>query len=725
MRQAALFPALLFALLPLAFLAGIAAYQLTAALPDARIARAKTAASFEVLQAASRLLEAAQDAERGSRGYLITGNDAYLEPYLKAKAELPQLMANLSQALRDSPEQLQLLLPLQASLTTKMNAVASDIETYRARGYDAARAQVAMGFGLNSMRAIQANLAAITGAEKARLAARLEQGHEANRRVTMTFAAGSLISALALIAGAALLASAYRRAAVSEHTLQATLDSVREGVAAFDDNGRLRAWNMPFAGVLDLAPSLLKRGECIASGGGASPIAKELISRINDLDGAVRKSGRPALVSHTAASGKTLEVFHSRADDGYVCTILDVTDQRKAEEALRQAQRLESLGQMTGGVAHDFNNLLTIVIGSLGFLRRNIGSDARLTERIDMLEIAAERGARLTKQLLAFARRQPLRPEAVNPGQLMNEMMPLVRRAAGEEIVVESVVSGGLWNTTIDTSQFQAAVLNLVINSRHAMPQGGKLTIEAANAALDDAYAARNAGIEPGQYVLFAITDTGTGMDRETLARAMEPFFTTKPGGEGTGLGLAQVYGFVKQSGGHVKIYSEVGEGTTVKLYLPRSQGSVSRKHAKPAPPAAAGDETVLLVDDDEIVRATVASMLSDLGYKVLTAASGAEALALLEQGEKPDLLFTDVVMPGMGGRQLAERAVAILPSLRVLFTSGYTENAIVHNGRLDSGVYLLSKPYDRERLAAKLRKVLDGPGASRPAGKNGLAQGK
>jgi CheY-like chemotaxis protein len=395
---------------------------------------------------------------------------------------------------------------------------------------------------------------------------------------------------------------------------------------------------------------------------------------------------------------------------------LDVTERRQAEEALRQSQKLESMGRMTGGIAHDFNNLLTIIIGSLGLLRRAIGRDDKAQERIDMMSVAAERAARLTKQLLAFARRQPLQPEIVNLGQVMQEVLPLMRRAVGEAVIVECVSAGGLWNTTVDASEFQSAVLNLAINARDAMPEGGKLTVEMTNAALDDAYAARHAEVDPGQYVLFAITDTGKGMDEVTMARAVDPFFTTKAAGEGTGLGLPQVYGFVKQSGGHLKIYSEVGEGTTVKLYLPRNFGEETAQPGRVAALAVTGTETVLVVDDDEIVRTTVASMLEDLGYTVVVASSGREALAVLEKRGNVDLLFTDVVMPGaISGRQLAERAVEIVPKLRVLFTSGYTENAIVHNGRLDAGVELLSKPYGREQLAAKVRRVLDGvPGEPR-----------
>jgi signal transduction histidine kinase/CheY-like chemotaxis protein len=520
-----------------------------------------------------------------------------------------------------------------------------------------------------------------------------------------------VISTVALLAGAALLVLAYRRVAISEAALQSTLDSVREGVAAFDGNGRLRAWNALFAKLLDLAPSALHRGEPPIIDHATSAVAADILGRIADLDATARRTDRPALVTYEGPSKQTLELYHSRAADGAITTVLDVSEQRQTEQELRQAQKLESVGQMTGGVAHDFNNLLTIILGASSFLRPVLSGNAAALQRVNMLEIAAERGARLTKQLLAFARRQPLEPEIVNLASVMNEILPLVRRAVGEDIIVESVVDGGLWNTMLDAAQFQSAVLNLAINSRHAMPQGGKLTVELGNAALDDVYAARHAEVEPGQYVQFAITDTGVGMDAATRERAMEPFFTTRPAGEGSGLGLAQVYGFVKQSGGHIKIYSELGDGTTVKIYLPRSLAEAAPSLATRATNLAlTGTETVLVVDDDEIVRSTVSSMLEDLGYQVIAAANGREALTTLEQEPGVALLFTDVVMPDMGGRQLAEQAVKIHPELRVLYTSGYTENAIVHNGRLDAGVELLSKPYDRERLAAKVRKVLDAP---------------
>jgi signal transduction histidine kinase/CHASE3 domain sensor protein/ActR/RegA family two-component response regulator len=709
-------PALLFAAVPLLFIAGVVVFQLAINVPNDRVARADTVLSFNTIRGANAIDQAVQDAERGQRGFLITGRESYLEPYTSGKERLPQLMIDLQQATSGSPDQQQRLLKLQADVTTKMNELASTITAMRQQGYQAAKALVDTDLGRLSMEAVSTDLAAIMDAAEARLRTRIERADDAEERITETFVIASIAAVIALAAGAFLLARAYRRAAVSERMLQATLDSVREGVAAVDGLGGLRAWNSTFLSILGVAKDDVVRGAPLPLGELGS---NKLAARFRELEAEARTTGRPVLVEDEGERGASIEIFHNpTADGGHVTTLLDVTERRKADEALRQAQKLESMGRMTGGVAHDFNNLLTIIIGSLGLLRRAVGRDDQARERIDMMSVAAERASRLTKQLLAFARRQPLEPEIVNLDHIMHEVLPLVRRAVGESITVECVTTGGLWNTVVDASEFQSAVLNLSINSRDAMPEGGKLTIEMANAALDDAYAARHAEVEPGQYVLVAVTDTGKGMDTVTIARALDPFFTTKPAGEGTGLGLPQVYGFVKQSGGHLKIYSEVGEGTSVKLYLPRTFGQETIQPAHAGTLALTGSETVLLVDDDEIVRTTVESMLEDLGYTVVGAQSGAEALTVLERGVKVDLLLTDVVMPGaVSGRQLAERAVKIVPSLKILFTSGYTENAIVHNGRLDPGVELLSKPYGREQLAAKVRRVLDNaPKAPRQA---------
>jgi signal transduction histidine kinase/ActR/RegA family two-component response regulator len=700
--------ALLFAAIPLAFMAGVVLFQMLKYVPDAQEARAETLLSFMTVRSTSDVDQAVQDAERGQRGFLITGQDQYLQPYIEAKDRLPQLIIDLQSEVRGSPEQEHRVLKLQADVTTKMNELATTIATMRAQGYEAARNIVLTDLGRKSMEAITADLTEIMDAANQRLARRLALAGDAEERVTQTFVITSILAALALVVGAFLLARSGRRAAISEQDLQATLDSVREGVGAFDARGRLRAWNSSFVDMLGLAQDDLQRWAALPQGHGESGV---LVDRIRELAATMQATGHPGLAEHHGARGRSIEIFHNPGMDGdYVATVLDITERRKAEEAVRQAQKLDSMGRMTGGVAHDFNNFLTVIIGSLELLQRAIGRDEKARERIDMMRVAADRASRLTKQLLAFARRQPLQADIVNLGPVVQALLPLVRRAVGEEVLVECVIAGGLWNATVDSSEFQSAVLNLAINGRDAMPNGGKLTLELGNTALDDAYAALHAEVEPGQYVMFAVTDTGKGMDPVTMEHALDPFFTTKPPGEGTGLGLPQVYGFVKQSGGHLKIYSETGEGTTVKLYLPRN---IAQETIQPPPAVVAlavtGSETVLLVDDDEIVRATVATMLEDLGYIVLQAGGGAAALAVLKEGGNVDLLLTDVVMPGpIGGRQLAEQALAFDPRLKVLFTSGYTENAIVHHGRLDPGVELLSKPYGRDQLAAKVRRVLD-----------------
>jgi PAS domain S-box-containing protein len=379
-----------------------------------------------------------------------------------------------------------------------------------------------------------------------------------------------------------------------------------------------------------------------------------------------------------------------------------------AEEALRMAQKMEAIGKLTGGVAHDFNNLLQVIGGNLQLLAKDVAGSEKPEQRVRNALAGVARGANLASQLLAFGRRQPLAPKVVNLGRFVRGLDDMLRRALGDGVEIETIVSGGLWNTLVDPFQVENALLNLAINSRDAMNGHGRLTIEAGNAALDDAYAKRNAEVTPGQYVMLAVTDTGAGMPPEIRERVFEPFFTTKPEGQGTGLGLSMVYGFVKQSGGHVKIYSEQGHGTTIRVYLPRVREEEDLETNVDAGPAKGGTETILVVEDDEEVRTTVVEMLSDLGYRVLKAKDAQSALAIVESGVPIDILFTDVVMPGpLRSTELARKARERLPSIAVLFTSGYTDNAIVHSGRLDEGIELLSKPYTHEALARKVRYVL------------------
>ncbi|MBY6265509.1 response regulator [Azospirillum sp. 412522] len=425
------------------------------------------------------------------------------------------------------------------------------------------------------------------------------------------------------------------------------------------------------------------------------------------------KDGTPRWISwHTSVEGDAVYAYgrHITAEKEQAAAL------RQAEEQLRRAQKMEAVGQLTGGIAHDFNNLLQVIGGNLQLLLNDVGGNGRAADRVRNALSGVTRGAKLASSLLAFARRQPLEPRVVNLGRLIRGLDDMLRRALGEEINIEVISAGGLWNTVVDPAQVENALLNLAINARDAMKGHGVLTIEAGNAELDDAYVARHGDIQPGQYVMLAVTDTGSGMPPEVQERAFDPFFTTKPEGHGTGLGLSMVYGFVKQSGGHVKIYSEMGHGTTIRLYLPRSQEAEDLPVAVDATSVGGGSETVLVVEDDEEVRHTVVAMLTDLEYRVLQARDAQSALAILESGVPIDLLFTDVVMPGpLRSPELARKAKERFPHLAVLFTSGYTQNAIVHGGRLDPGVELLSKPYSREVLARKIRQVLNGRKPERP----------
>jgi PAS domain S-box-containing protein len=392
--------------------------------------------------------------------------------------------------------------------------------------------------------------------------------------------------------------------------------------------------------------------------------------------------------------------------------IAEIDERRQAEAKLHQAQKMETVGKLTGGVAHDFNNLLQVVSGNLQLLSKDVAGIDRAEQRVANAMAGVSRGSKLAAQLLAFGRRQALEPKVVNVTRFVRGMDDMLRRAIGEAIEIETIVGGGLWNTFIDPGQIENALLNLAINARDAMEGRGRLTIELGNAHLDDDYARTHDEVTPGQYVMLAVSDTGAGMSPEVLAKVFEPFFSTKGEGKGSGLGLSMVYGFVKQSGGHVKIYSEVGEGTTVRLYLPRAMESEDVEVRVDTGPIVGGTETVLVVEDDEEVRAIVVEMLTDLGYRVLRAPDAASALVVIESGVPIDILFTDVVMPGtLKSPELARKAKQRLPNLAVLFTSGYTENSIVHGGKLDAGVELLSKPYTREALARRFRHVLANQG--------------
>jgi PAS domain S-box-containing protein len=409
---------------------------------------------------------------------------------------------------------------------------------------------------------------------------------------------------------------------------------------------------------------------------------------------------------------------------GFANITRDVTAQRESQEMLErareqllQAGKMEAIGQLTGGVAHDFNNLLTIIIGNLTIAGREVaalesGPATRLRRAIGSAERGAERATALTQRLLAFSRRQLLDPRSLDLNKLLAAEADFLRRTLGEVIEVEAVGSGGLWRVEVDPNEFESALLNLAINARDAMPNGGKLTIEASNTFLDQNYCRANPEVMPGQYVMIAVTDNGSGMTKDVLDRAFEPFFSTKTVDAGTGLSLSQVYGFIKQSGGHLKIYSEQGEGTTVKIYLPRYTGEAhpdDQEDSDTAEVEGHVGETILIVEDDPDVRTYLVEALRDLNYRTLNAPDAAVALRIIErQDTRIDLLLSDVVLPGMNGRELMAEARCHRPKLKVLFMTGYSRNAIVHQGRLDPGIEMIQKPMSQRELARRIRDMLD-----------------
>jgi PAS domain S-box-containing protein len=387
----------------------------------------------------------------------------------------------------------------------------------------------------------------------------------------------------------------------------------------------------------------------------------------------------------------------------------DLTEKRAAEAQFRQAQKMEAVGQLTGGIAHDFNNILTVITGTIGILAEAVSDDPQLMAIARMIDEAAERGANLTRHLLAFARRQPLQPREVDVNALILEAVKLLRPTLGEHIQIDPLLAGDAWPALADPNQLTTAILNLSLNARDAMPTGGKLALETNNIFLDEGYANMHSEVAAGNYVMIAVSDTGSGIPAADLEKVFDPFFTTKEVGKGTGLGLSMVFGFVKQSNGHVKIYSEEGHGTTVKVYLPRATGlGQTASEMVASSRVEGGHEVVLIVEDDALVRTYVVTQIKSLGYTTLEASNATEAMAIIDSTATVDLLFTDVIMPGpMNGRQLVDEALKRRPSLKTLFTSGYTENAIVHHGRLDSGVLLLAKPYRKSDLARMIRMAL------------------
>jgi two-component system cell cycle sensor histidine kinase/response regulator CckA len=443
------------------------------------------------------------------------------------------------------------------------------------------------------------------------------------------------------------------------------------------------------------------------------------------VDAIVRTSASPVTIwRHRTKNGKPIEIEAAVYPIEYggrpaeLAVLLDVTGRRHLEEQLRQAQKMEAVGMLAGGVAHDFNNLLTIITGYSQLILNNLRGDDPNRHSVEQIMKAGERAAALTSQLLAFSRRQVLQPRVLDLNKLVTSLSTMLRRLIGEDIDLRLVLPADLGTVSADASQIEQVLMNLVVNARDAMPKGGILTIETANVTLDERYAGRHIAVKPGPYVLLAVSDNGSGMDAATQSRLFEPFFTTKGSGKGTGLGLSTVFGIVKQSGGSVAVYSEPACGTSVKVYLPRNDQPVALETANSTRKAVRGTETILLVEDDEMVRTLVRETLERNGYKILDAAGPIEARRIADQYRLPiQLLITDVVMPKVSGRDLAEQLIRKRRDLKVLYMSGYTDNAVLNSGILRKEVAFLQKPFTPVALTDKVREVLESDGRTRKAG--------
>ncbi len=715
--------------------------------------------SYVVLLTSKDLLAAVADSQTGERGFLLTRQPNYLEPFEQGARNAPRLLDRLEALTRDNPRQIPRVAVLRDDVGHYLRRLRDNVDHARAGDLAFAARFMATGDDKHAMNEIRAGVGLFLAEENRLLstrAARSRADEEGARLALYLLSAAGLF--LLLVASVATvlatrsaarlrLAEVERRAAEdlerARDFLLAVVDGASDLIYAKDRDGRFLLANTEAAAVLQADR------DAVVGKRDADFLPPETANPIEEADRRIMETGKAEVLEEQVHKDGELRTYlSSKAPwrrDGEVLGLIgvsqDITDRKlaevalrslndelearvaartreieKAEAQIRQMQKMESIGQLTGGIAHDFNNMLAIVIGSLDIARRRLVDDPeKAMSFIDNARDGATRAASLTSRMLAFARQQPLAPESLDANKLVANMSELLRRTIGEQIKIETVLGGGLWRTMADPGEVENALLNLCVNARDAMPDGGKLTIETANSHLDDAYAAANFDVAPGQYVSICVSDTGSGMPPEVIEKAFDPFFTTKSVGKGTGLGLSQVYGFIKQSGGHVKIYSEIGHGTTVKIYLPRWFGADRGRGAAPAfeesGAVGAPDEIILVVEDEAGVRTLSVDALRELGYTVIHADSGAEALRMIDSHPKIDLLFTDIIMPEMNGRQLADRAVARRPDLKVLYTTGYTRNAVVHNGVLDPGVAFLPKPFTLEQLAIKVRQVLDAGG--------------
>lgn len=666
-------------------------------------------ANYETMGLMREMVIAVQDAEIGMRGFLLTGDISSLEPYERARLRIETNMRLLEAMVADDPDTLRQFREFRDVTAQKFEQLNATVGVHQLNGREVALALDRTGAGRAMLGQIRLLGDALVEGQRLLLARRVtalrseqEQADIAGLLVMAGAFVCLIVGIYIVVRGASRLERSQLELAGRSRLLQATLESLRDPIFVVDDRRTVVAWNEAFAKLAQWEPGKQAPPTLDQLLSDRSPATRALLLPL-DL-GAMSPKG--SAVVRVAHDGRDYEIYRGEmSGGGAVVRCIDITEKLHDEAALRQGQKMEATGQLTGGMAHDFNNILQVIRANLDLLKGEVGDNAAMASRVQSATAAADRGARLTQQLLAFARRQPLTPQPTNVARLVGDLADLMRHSLGERIAIELKVTDDPWNAKVDAGQLENAILNLSINARDAMPDGGTVRVEVSNATLDRRYAALHPDVTPGPYVLVDVGDTGTGMPPEVVAQAFDPFFTTKGDGRGTGLGLSMVYGFVRQSNGHIRIDSAIGQGTSVKLYLPRTEEPVPEERSDPGS-SVSGTERILVVEDSEDVRRAVVDMLTGWGYRVEAAEDPDVALAFLEKDPAFDLLFTDIVMPGtITAVELAQHAQRLRPGIAVLLTSGFARGLIPDHTR--SGYPMIAKPYGSDALSAKLRSVL------------------
>ncbi|NQW54527.1 MAG: response regulator [Rhodospirillales bacterium] len=666
-------------------------------------------ANYDTMALMREMVIAVQDAEIGLRGYLLTGDVTSLEPYERARLRIESSMRQLEAAVASDPDTTRQFHEFRNVTAQKFDQLNATVGTYQVNGREAALSLDRTGAGRAMLGQVRLLGDALVEGQRLLLARRLTALRSEQEQADI---AGLLIMGgafICLIVGIYIIVHSAGRLERSQYALagrsrllQATLESLRDPIFVIDGERTVVAWNEAFAKLAQWEPGKQAPPTLDQLLSVRSPATRALLLQ---LGLGLTPSQGPAVV-RVAHDGRDYEIYRGEmSGGGAVVRCVDITEKLNDEAALRQGQKMEATGQLTGGMAHDFNNILQVIRANLDLLKGEAGDNAAMISRVQSATAAADRGARLTQQLLAFARRQPLTPQPTNIAKLVGDLADLMRHSLGERIAIELNMADDPWNARIDAGQLENAILNLSINARDAMPDGGTVRVGVSNATLDRRYAALHPDVTPGPYVLVDVSDTGTGMPPEVAAQAFDPFFTTKDDGKGTGLGLSMVYGFVRQSNGHIRIDSAIGQGTSIKLYLPRTEDPVVEEPPDPGS-AVSGSERILVVEDSEDVRRAVVDMLTGWGYRVEAAEDPDVAAAILEKDSAFDLLFTDIVMPGtITAVELAQLAQRLRPGIAVLLTSGFARGLIPDHTR--SGYPMIAKPYSSDALSAKLRSVL------------------